>query len=68
MFCEILTNVLLQNPSVADFATYCVVDMLKRKHKEDFLENCPKVKQMLAAVEARPKIAKWMKERPVTES
>ena len=41
---------------------------MKRRGSGEFLEAVPKFKAMMAAVEARPKIAKWIAERPDTEN
>ena len=40
----------------------------KKSGTEVFLEGAPKVKVMMTALENRPNIAKWIKERPVTEN
>ena len=52
-----------------DFVLYNILDMYKRKAGGDeFLDPVPKLKDFMAAVEARPKIAKWIEQRPDTES
>ena len=58
---------LLQDISAIDIVMYNFVDALKRRGDE-FLKALPKLTALMAAVEARPKIAKWIAERPVTEN
>ena len=49
----------------ADFAFYLSLERLT-KLVSDALNDYPEIKKMHASVEALPKIAKWMKERPYT--
>ena len=50
----------------ADFALYQSLEWLT-KLVSDALNDYPGIKKMHASVEALPKIAKWIKDRPVTE-
>ena len=44
------------------------MDMIRKKGAGDeFLKPFPKLKGMMDALEARPKISKWIAERPETE-
>ena len=52
-------------PTSGDFGIYCSLEFVM-KFVPDFLENHPGVAKMKASVEALPRIAKWLKERPVT--
>ena len=51
-----------------DFVLYNILDRYKRNVERDrFLDPVPKLKDFMAAMEARPKIAKWIEQRPDTE-
>ena len=51
----------------ADFGIYLSLDWVLKTVGEDFLKDYPGLKKLRASVEAQPKIAEWIKNRPVTE-
>ena len=50
----------------ADFAFSVSLDFVKKILGDDVLNDFPGIKKMNESVEALPNIAKWIKERPVT--
>ena len=51
----------------ADFSVYIGLDRVRMVISEDALKDFPGLKNLCASVEALPNIAKWIKERPVTD-
>ena len=54
------------NPTYVDFFIYCYTEFIFAIDSESF-KQLPAVLKNRAAVESLPNIAKWIKERPVTE-
>jgi len=51
----------------ADFCLYLSLEWAMKTVSSEFMSNFPGLTKMRASVEALPNIAKWIKERPVTE-
>ena len=51
----------------ADFGIYLLLDWVLKTVGEDFLKDYPGLTKLRASVEAQPKIAEWIKNRPVTD-
>ena len=51
----------------ADFFLYLSLEWAVKTVRSEFLNSFPGLTKMKASVEALPNIAKWIKERPVTE-
>lgn len=55
-----------EKPTYADFSIYCVAEYVVMMCP-DFFDKFPGIFKLKGALEALPNIAKWLKERPVTE-
>ena len=51
----------------ADFGVYLLLDLVIKTVGDDILKNYPGLTKLRASVEALPKIAEWIKNRPVTD-
>ena len=51
----------------ADFGVYLALDWTMKTVGDDILKDYPGLTKLRASVEALPKIAEWIKNRPVTE-
>ena len=51
----------------ADFGVYMSTDLLRMTLGDDYLKDYPGLTKLCSSIEALPKIAEWMKKRPVTQ-
>lgn len=51
-----------------DINVYYWLDVISKNWPDPILDNYPSLSQLVKRVEAQPRIAKWLKERPVTNT
>lgn len=51
-----------------DINVYYWLDVISKNWPEPIVDNYPSLSQLVKRVEAQPRIAKWIKERPVTNT